>query len=278
MKKILLTLTVGLLALAVLQCSQGDKKVHLRLKYTQGETLHYEQTSHRTTQVFENDSLAKTQSISQDYTITEEVLEVKGDIATVLETVVTQKVKKKQDDTAAVADTTEWKDQYTFSVQPNGKVLNMDWENVESDTRIAYLQNYYEQIMPIFPSEEVSPGFSWTQTTKVVLPDDVMEASTTYRVKSLVRESGYDCVVIEYDGTLLIPLKTSDDEPDLLGGLDSIEASGVIYFAYQKGLTVLLRQRLVIDGYREITKDGETIRRNIKGQTDAEYALVKITQ
>jgi hypothetical protein len=277
LKKILLTLTVGLLAIAVLQCSQGDKKVHLRLKYTQGETLHYKQTGYKTTQVFENDSLVKTYSVSPNYVITEEVLDIKGDITTVLETIISQKGVLKPDDTATVMDTSEWKEQYTFSVQPNGKVLNMDWENIESDTRIAYLQNYYEQIMPIFPSEEVSPGFSWTQTTKVVLPDDVMEASTTYRVKSMVRESGYDCVVIEYDGTLLIPLKTSDDEPELLGGLDSIEASGVIYFAYQKGLTVLLRQRLVIDGYREITREGKAIRRNIKGQTDAEYALVKIT-
>ncbi len=278
MKKILLTLTVGLLAIAVLQCSQGDKKVNLRLKYTQGETLHYKQTGHKTTQVFENDSLVKTHSVSPEYTITEEILEVKGDVATIRETATSKIVKKKPDDSAAVADTTEWKDQYTFSVRPNGEVLNMDWENAKSDTRIAYLQNYYEQIMPIFPSDEVSPGFSWTQTTKVVLPDDVMEASTSYRVKSLVRESGYDCVVIEYDGTLLIPLKTSDDEPDLLGGLDNIEASGVIYFAYQKGMTVLLRQRLVIDGYREVIREGETIRRNIKGQIDAEYALVKITQ
>lgn len=276
MKKILLTLTVGLLALTVSQCSQGDKKVLLRLKYTQGETLHYEQTSHRTTQVFENDSLAKSHSASQVYTITEEILEVKGDLATVRESVMTKIIKPKADDSTA-ADTSEWNDMYTFSVQPNGKVLNMTWENAESDTRIAYLQNYYEQIMPIFPSEEVSPGFSWTQTTKVVIPDDVLEASTTYQVKSLVRESGYDCAVIEYDGTLLLPLQSSEDEPELLGGLDSIEVSGVTYFAYQKGLTVLLRQRLVIDGFREITRDGEAIRRNIKGQVDAEYSLAKIT-
>jgi hypothetical protein len=250
--------------------------VLLRLKYTQGETLHYEQTSHRTTQVFENDSLAKSHSASQVYTITEEILEVKGDLATVRESVMTKIIKPKADDSTA-ADTSEWNDMYTFSVQPNGKVLNMTWENAESDTRIAYLQNYYEQIMPIFPSEEVSPGFSWTQTTKVVIPDDVLEASTTYQVKSLVRESGYDCAVIEYDGTLLLPLQSSEDEPELLGGLDSIEVSGVTYFAYQKGLTVLLRQRLVIDGFREITRDGEAIRRNIKGQVDAEYSLAKIT-
>ena len=276
MNKILLTLTVGLMAIAVLQCSQGDKKVSLRLKFTEGETLHYKQTGHRTTQIIENDSIVKTKSSSPEFTITEKILEVKGDVATIHESVMSKVIKKIPDDTTGAMDTTDWIDEYTYSVQPNGKVLNMDWGNVESDTRVAYLQNYYEQIMPIFPSEDVSPGYSWTQTTKVVLPDDVMEASTTYRVKSLVREGGYDCVVIEYDGTLLIPLLPSEAEPELVSGLDSIQASGVNYFAYQKGLTVLLRQRLVVDGRREMLRDGKTVHRNIKGQVDAEYSLVKI--
>jgi hypothetical protein len=33
---------------------------------------------------------------------------------------------------------------------------------------------------PVFPTGELAQGYSWTQSTKVILPDGPIEASTTY--------------------------------------------------------------------------------------------------
>ncbi len=128
--------------------------------------------------------------------------------------------------------------------------------------------------MPVFPTGEISVGFNWTQSAKVMMPSQTMEASTTYEVKSLVREMGYDCAVIEFTGNLIIPIEPDPADSIQVSGVDKIETTGKLYFAYKDGLVVLQRERWVVDGTRNYTeKKGKPKERTIAMQTDVEYAL-----
>ncbi len=160
-----------------------------------------------------------------------------------------------------------------LQVQPNGKVRDVKLSAGEDPTRIRYIRNYYEQGMPVFPAQEVAPGYSWTQTTKVILPEETMEATMTYTVTSLVREAGYDCAIIECDGTMIIPIEPNPRDSVQISGLDRIKTTGLLYFAYREGMVVLQHERWVIDRNRRKTVSGETSEYKEEVELDIDYML-----
>jgi len=274
--KTLTTATLTALVCVVLMgCVQGDKKITLRLKYQPGMKLVYDQTTKSSWQVTGGDSLIEESSNVYDVDITFHIVSLAKDgTAEVLDSSTwSYQVPSKADTTQM--ETVERTRVSTMFVQPDGKYTDLVLSPDEKLSTVTWLKSYFEQGMPVFPSGELTTGYSWMQTTKVMLPDETMDASTTYRIKSLAREAGYDCAVIEYEGNMIIPVVATEEKGCLREGYDQITISGVTYFAYKEGIVVLERQNWLTEGHRERTCEGKTDYYLVTTKSDLEFALAE---
>ena len=254
-------------------CSVGDKTIMLRFKYEPGVRLVYDQVSKRKVVLKQADSTIEDYSYDFTMVIEHEVRDLISDtIASVWEKDTWQFERPSEDD-STVIDTIVNERELMMDIYPNGRITNLRSATNEKVEYLSYIKNFYEQGVPIFPSGELSPGFSWTQTTKVILPEETMEASTTFKIKSLAREGGYDCAVIEAEGNLVIPVEPGPADTSLISGLDRIQTTSLIYFAYREGMVVLQRERWVVDGTREETINGKRRTLTVASETDVDFSL-----
>ncbi len=273
-KKLSLTLFL-IFVLTYFGCTQGEKNIYLQYKYKPGTTLIYKQISKRTTKVIEADSVIEQYSTSYSINIEQAIKRFENNIAEIIETSEwSHEIKNKEDSTKI--DTKISTNEMVFRVKPNGKIVDIEFLPEKSNSYRNYIKNYFEQGMPLFPESEVSPGYSWTQTSKVVLPDETLDATTTYTIKSIVREAGYDCAVIEFNGNLLIPVEMSKEKGKMRSGMDRIQATGMIYFAFKEGMIVLQRERWVIDGIRNVVEEDKTRTYKIAVEADSDFSLKKV--
>lgn len=289
--RVLLTAGGALLAILTLAaCEQGAKKVLIRYKYVPGMTVTYQQVTRGMIQA--QDQKTK-KLLQQEYA--ETTMDITDNVRRVLD-----------DSTAEVVDTKKWQrrvrnllDKTTADtildkpgegeslvqyMKPNGRMLDMEMVSDTVKGSLEYLKEYYKQGFPVFPDMEVSQGYSWTQTTTVVLPDGPMEASTTYTINSFARERGYDCAVIEYDGTCIIPLPARKGKAiDVVSGVDKITLKGHMYFAYKEGVLVSVKERWVLSSDRTIIentpkedlgyKAGDKVRLDVGVEYDVDFYL-----
>jgi len=257
-------------------CVQGDKKITLRLKYQPGMRLVYEQTTKSNWQTTADDSLIEESSNIYDVDITFDVVSMTIDsTAEVLDSSTWSYQAPAKDDSTRL-ETVERTRVATLFVQPDGRYTNLVLSPEEKLGTVTWLKSYFEQGMPVFPSGELSVGYSWTQSTKVMLPDETMNASTTYRIKALAREAGYDCAVIEYDGNMVIPVVATEENDCLREGYDEIKISGVTYFAYKEGVVVQERQNWLTQGHRTKTCNGEAENYLVTSKSDIDFELAKL--
>lgn len=276
--KTLTTALIGLVCLLFISCVQGDKKVTLRLKYQPGMKLVYDQTTKSSTMITTGDSLIEESSHTYGVDITFDIISLAEDgTAEVLDSSTwSYEVVSKEDSTQMKSvDRTRIS---TLFVQPNGRYTDMILSPDEKLSTVTWLKSYFEQGMPVFPEGELTPGYSWTQSTKVLLPDETMNASTTYRIKSLAREAGYDCAVIEYDGNMIIPVVETEVDSCTRQGYDEIRISGVTYFAYKEGIVVIERQNWQVEGHRQKTCDGIVDNYHISTKSDLEFMLTEFVK
>jgi len=270
----IITLIAAMLTLAS-GCTQGDKKIKLTLKWEPGMTLDYEQVTKRSFKAYRADSLVSEGFTTYSIKVAQEVKNVGSDgIADVIESSAWTIVRPGKED-SAVMDTSTYEREMILKIKPNGKIVDFSFAKEEETSSAAYVKNYYEQGIPVFPSVEMSPGKEWTQETRVVLPEESLEASTTYRIKSLAREAGYDCALIEYEGNLVIPIVPDTKDSVWRAGIDRVSSTGIMYFAYKEGVVVLQRERWVIDGERRESKGADTVQTRIASEVDSEYVLKK---
>lgn len=254
-------------------CAQGDKKIMLRYKFEPGLKLSYEQVSKKSARVMQADSTIKESSMTFEIQVQQLVKRILPDSVAELVEVSSWRYERPNKDDSSVTDTVEEGRELVLQVRPDGKVLDVKFGQDQDYSRIRYIRNYYEQGMPIFPPHEVTPGYSWTQTVKVILPGEPMEASMTYKVMSLAREAGYDCVVIECDGHMIIPLEPNPRDSVQRSGLDRIKSTGLLYFAYKEGMVVLQRERWLIDRDRKTTCPEGTKEYKEAIELDIDYVL-----
>ena len=273
MKTLTTAALTALVCIILIGCVQGDKRITLRLKYQPGMKLVYDQTTKSSWKVTAGDSLIEESSNAYSADIIFHIVSMSDDsTAEVLDSSTwSYQVPSKADSTQM--ETVEHTRVSTLFVQPDGRYTDLVFSPDEKLSSVTRLKSYFEQGMPVFPSGELTPGYSWTQTTKVMLPDETMDASTTYRIKSLAREAGYDCAVIEYEGNMIIPVVATEEKGCLRKGYDKITISGVTYFAYKEGIVVLERQNWLTQGHREKTCEGKTDHYLVTTKSDLEFAL-----
>ncbi len=273
MRHLTATLIASLVVALCAGCTQGPKKIRLRYKFQPGLALTYEQVSKQTSRVLYPDSSAREKSMTFNVKVDQWVKRVLPDGGAEIVELDTWSWDRPSKEDTTVMEKVEETRHLELEVQPDGKVTTVRFVDCDDYTKIQYLKNYYEQGMPVFPSNELTPGDSWTQTTKVVLPNESMEASTTYRMVSLVREAGYDCAVIECDGSMILPIEPDPADSMKRSGLDRIESTGRLYFAYKEGMVVLQRERWAIDRDRVKTAKDKTERYKEAIELDIEFVL-----
>jgi len=278
LKKITAIVFIFFVPLTLNFCSPGNKKITLRFKYNPGLHLTYKQISKRTVKILKGDSIIKKDSHSYTMKIQQEVQRFLDDsTAEVLEQDSWQTIEPNKKDSSLI-DTVQNIRKLILQVLPNGKVINFKFVNDDDITLANYIKNYYEQGLPVFPVGEKLPGYSWTQSTRIMLPGKNLEASTTYTIKSLVREAGYDCAVIEYQGNMLIPIEPAPNDSTRRSGIDRIKTNGLLYFAYKEGIVISQQEHWVIDGDRNKTLNGKTEHYKLAMNYDIDYTLIKKEQ
>ncbi len=276
MKKITAILTLAIVGLALIVCEQGEKKVHLRFKYKPQMRLTYEQLAKGNIVVHAGDSIIRERTNEITTSLDQYVRRIVDD--STAEIVENKSYRYKSFDRidSTLTDTVHQGYEMILYIAPSGKVVDFEFTSEEAKASTAYLKNFYEQGMPVFPRCEISKGYSWTQTYKVVLEEEEMEASTTYEIKSFVREHGYDCVLIAYDGNLILPIKGCSSDTTLRYGIDRITASGLMYFAYKEGLVVLQQEHWLLDGNRHKVTNGKPEDYNITVEYDVNLTLKEL--
>lgn len=242
-----------------LGCSQGERKVRLRFNYQPGLELTYRQTSKKHVRLLVGDSLIDQYTTRATGTITQLVGKVSPDGSASVRELSIWETHPLNGWPAADGldnDSTE----YEIAVRPDGKITDIKAVSGRDEEALDYIRNYYRQGGPVFPDGELSPGHTWTQKTIVMLSDDSLAATTTYRITALARESGYECAVIEYSGNMVIPAKTDSQGSSDSTEFDHITSSGLIYFAYNEGLVVLQREHWTVHGERPQLAGGIPLR------------------
>jgi len=263
-----------LLSILVISCTESSKKIDLEFKYKPGMILEYEQDSKRKTEIYMTDSLVKNEVDESKATVRQEILEVVNDSTFKINEIDTWHYTKPNKDDSTQFDSVTYSREMDLLVLENGKIIDFTFKN-EKEKASSYMKNYYEQGLPIFPSNSVQTGYSWTQTTSVVLPSETMNASTTYTIKSFVRELGYDCAVIEYEGNLLIPIEPKKDDKTQRSGLDRIQTKGMIYFAYIEGIVIKQTEKWTTNGDRTQIIDDVWENYKFESNYDVNFILVK---
>lgn len=276
-KTITAFLTVGCIILILFACDQGEKKVSLRFKFTPGTRLFYKEISKGTSKIIENDSVTSDRYAELEWTLEWYVRRLlKDSTAEIVETRTYRYTAVEKD--SSTSDTMAHTDDMTMYMKPNGKIVDLE-PAYSRKRRLSYLKSYIEQGQPVFPQGELSQGYSWTQSTKVILPDGPIEASTTYEIKSFARERGYDCVVIAYDGNMAIPLEPMKEKGyEIISGVDRITSKGHLYFAYKEGMIVVQMERWLLDGERVTISEetGDTVNSRVQIEYDVDHWLAGV--
>ncbi|MBN1212226.1 MAG: hypothetical protein JXA92_06570 [candidate division Zixibacteria bacterium] len=273
-----ISLPVILLALFfTYTCDQGTKKVVLRYKHKAGYEMIYATTVKSNLKVLEADTVTKEHSSVTEYRIDNVVKRVLEDSTFEVYSTSTRssEVITTKDSTIQNGEKKAWERIVYF--KPNGKTIDVEFPEPIDSAWADYIRESYKQGLPVFPDGEVFVGYSWTQTTKVLIDDESSLSSTTYKVKSFAREKGYDCVVIEYEGNMVIPIKpyTVEKAKGIREGIDRMDMKGVMYFAYKEGVAVSFRENWKMNGDRKVTKEtGEVTGFNVIVEGDYTETLI----
>jgi hypothetical protein len=241
-------------AVVLVTCTGDERKVSLRFKYEPGMKIRYHQETKGNWNAVMDDSTHERGKTSYWVDVVHTVLEVAPDgTATIRDSANYFRERFDWKDTAKV-DTVAETRAATLMVEPNGRCADIIFPPDKDLSAVKWLKAYYDQGAAVYPEGEFSTGYSWTQTTNVLLPEENMKATTTYRVRSFAREGGYDCAVIEYEGTMIIPVEPHAYDSLQTRGYDHISNDGVIYHAYKEGVIVSQKEHWVIKGHRERLK------------------------
>jgi hypothetical protein len=256
-------------AVAMLACSGGDSFV-LRYSMPTGTTLSYVQIMDRSVKVTEHDSLVRdtTEHYRTEFTQLC-VFDSKDSVYQISQKEFWYVAKND----SSGGDTLKWENAMFLTVKPNGRLIELIPAKDEEKSSASYVKNMMEQGTPVFPSEKLKVGSKWTQSTRVVFPDDTLEASTTFLVARIVMEGKYRCAVIEYSGNLILPMEESPMDTLKRSGVDYATSRGESWYAIDGGFPVKTIEKWHIKGERKKVVKGEVVPYAIAVDSDVSIVL-----
>jgi hypothetical protein len=282
MRNNLTTHIIALLTAVVVAggCGEEQKEVRLALKFSPDKVYHFAYENKSSAVARENGRLLYSNDITNNVRYSQEAVEIiDGTKARVRFTYTSIRENVLTEDSTRI-DTTEetWSTDYVTSA--NGKIVEVLPLHDISEESIDYYTRLFEQTSPMYPEEPVPVGYTWAHTVKVILDEGATDASTTYKVKSLVREAGYDCAVIEYRGNMVVPYKQKCDESSsgYITGSDKIDAEGVVYFAYREGLIIKEHENSALFREGTLIRAGDEVSFTVDSKTSYTCRLTEIEQ
>lgn len=173
-------------------------------------------------------------------------------------------------------DTVDGSRSYTSYVKPNGRIVDLEFPDTIKKSEIEYFRSLYEQAATVLPDGMVEQGKTWSHSKIVMLGDEKVNATTEYELKSFFRKDRYDCAVINYKGNIIIPINADPADSTQREGLDKIEFTGELYFAYAEGVIVSATERWLVDSYRKAVKNGKEKEHQYLTESDIDFRLKEI--
>lgn len=247
-----------ILTIFIAQCTNTDKKIFLKYKYLNIDSLTYTFDIKNYSKVYNADTLTMEYSKKSIVYLTIIVDSLIKDSITYLTEKENRTQYKINTEDSLKIDTTNSTSTHAYELFPGGEIKNYRSPDVENADVLAHMKGYYEQSLCVFPTEEISVGYRWNQNTIVDLSDETANASTTYHFTSIVREAGYDCALLEYRGNLVLPIKSNSGDSIQIEGIDKIESDGTIYFAYKEGIIIRQFDRWLYTSQRKYIQNNDT--------------------
>jgi len=219
-------------------CDPAKKEVQLAYKFRPSQNREYTSTIKVSSTINEAGKTPQSEDYSSRSILLEQVIAVIDSTkARISLTNVSDRPESPISQSGKEESPRAWSIEYLMGA--NGKILEFFPEDSTSSALINAYKNYYEQASPVFPDVPVSEGQSWDQSVKLIVKDEgATSAETKYKVKSFVREAGYDCAIIEFTGNMILPYRKVENDGSLIVGLNRINSKGVIYFGYVHGMIV----------------------------------------
>lgn len=264
-----LTLIAIGLGMMLSGCGTDKKEIRLDYKFDTGKKYHFVYNSQTSTTAYENDKLVYSGDSTFRVSYVQEAIEIMDDTCARLHFTYTDESQGKSAET--------WSTEYVMST--NGEITDLATGEDVTEESVEYYKRLLEQAAPMYPDEPVTEGFTWNHTVRILLDEGATDAKTTYKVKSFVREAGYDCAIIEYKGNMIIPLEADCiTEDGVAVGHDKIEVEGAAYFAYTEGIVIKEEEnsKLVREG--AVTIDGRTTDFKIEEERSYTCTLTNIEE
>ncbi len=238
-RQIVSIIGVGFLVFLILGCARETREVRLVYKFKPGQKKIYSNQIKSDSRIYEGKNLVSSSNLTYRSQLTEEVLSATDSSTARIRLIDVSRQPNLYKKDTADADTVTHKWTLEYLMDANGKVLEIFPQNPHGNEWLEYYKNYYEQALPVLPDIPVTAGYSWSQTVKLIVKDEgSTQVETIYRLKALAREAGYDCAIIEYQGSLVLPYRKTTPNGTEIERLDKARTKGTIYFAYKEGAIV----------------------------------------
>jgi hypothetical protein len=224
-RKCIYILTVAVLILSIYGCSGESGPVKIVLKFRPGQAAASEIVRDLHIDRFVNDSLEESYPYKEYVDFREETLDtLPGGKGLLALTARTTRIKPDPQN-PQLADTSAWSITFKAVQHPNGfnelySIPDSTWLSMTD-----YYRRNLEQMSLVLPDEPVAAGFEWDHTFKVILKDgEVKDAANHYRIVGFEEKMGYNCVVIDRDAVMILPLQyVTPDSASTLIQLTQVE-------------------------------------------------------
>jgi hypothetical protein len=278
------TLTLAGLACLIigltLGCGPSVPTYSLTYKYNPGMVFNYIQLSKGTVEAREGDSVTNSRLNSVTTNIEFTVRRVVDDTTWEIAQKMSSHFRSESRLDSSVTDTTESAPDLTMYVSPSGRIVDCEFATTDknSPNNTAYMKEYFRQGTPVFPSQPVPIGYTWTQKYDVKVNGSHDTISTIYTVKGVEKRQDYECVVIGYAGSMIIPFEVDPADSLKRHGVDRIKNDGIVYQAVKEGITVGQTEKWTMDGDRFKLRNGNEIPYKVRVEYEVAYDLKSITK
>lgn len=265
MKNFLLTLSIASIISFNTGCKDGEKQILLSYKYQLNDIIEYRQITRETSRKTVGQTISDQQHYLYKGTLSQNVIETLPD----------NKVKIFEKTWQKLDGQTQSRTEIKYILSSSGKIENIYIVDGSKAKNEIYIKNHYQSGTPLFPKIDVFPGYLWTQTNSVTVPGHKLKASTTYELIAFVREAGYDCALIKYDGEMSVPVNIKENDSTLITGENRIISNGIIYFAYKEGIIISQKDEWKISGQRTKTIKNKSQNYTVEIDINSDFLLTK---
>jgi hypothetical protein len=267
LSKSIMPIIIPAILMILMSCGDGQKEIRLTFHYKTGAVYDYEKTVKDSFKYYENGKLIQDNDKTRESRIKEEILGLVGDTDA--------RIRLTETMTADINDSNDSQGILEYISDANGRIKEILKTDSLNPEVLEFFKNYCEQSMPVFPDTIITEGYSWKQSVNLMIADSGnTTAETIYKVRSFVRENGYDCAVIEYNGRLIIPFRKIGSDSSLTIILEHIKSDGVLYFAYRDGIIISQKEMLEFNSEGTKIKNGVSSEIKMAGRVSNSLRLV----